>query len=95
MCILLNYILSFDANIAILSSSVVLKPLKVYTNLFEIKAGALAYKTVRKELEKRGGVYVLIFTDAYGKSMQYIGSSLNLYDRMRDHVLGRDFNIRL
>ena len=37
----------------------------------------------------------MVFKDEDGRSRQYIGSSLNLYDRMREHILGRDSNLRL
>lgn len=90
---MLNYIFSLDTNISILSSSIVLTPLKVYTDLVKVKKGE--NRTIRKELNKKGGVYAMVFKDEDGRSSQYIGSSLNLYDRMRDHILGRDSNLRL
>ena len=46
----------------------------------------------RKELKKKAGVYGIINTKS---SKQYIGSSLNLYSRLMDHIKGRDSNLRL
>lgn len=47
---------------------------------------------MRKDLSKIGGVYGVLNTIS---STQYIGSSLNLYSRLLDHIRGRDSNIRL
>ena len=47
---------------------------------------------LRKELKNKAGVYGIINTKS---SKQYIGSSLNLYDRLMDHIKGRDSNLRL
>lgn len=64
----------------------VLVPLKIYPNLTKIKSG----DNHRKELYPKGGVYSFIFESTESKTMQYIGSSLNLYERMQDHLRGRD-----
>lgn len=47
---------------------------------------------LRKELKNKAGVYGIINTKS---SKQYIGSSLNLYSRLMDHIKGRDSNLRL
>lgn len=70
-----------------------IKPLKFYSNL------TIAYKgsdpNIKKDLYKVGGVYGIVFNSKKGKPMQYIGSSLNLYERVMDHIKNRDSNIRL
>ena len=45
-----------------------------------------------KELKNKAGVYGIINTKS---SKQYIGSSLNLYYRLMDHIKGRNSNLRL
>lgn len=72
-----------------------LKPLKIYTNLSEFHKGNNSTDTMRKELYKKGGVYSFIFKDTDGRTMQYIGSSKNLDERMQSHLKGRDSNARL
>jgi hypothetical protein len=72
----------------------ILKPLNTYDDLNTV------YNTgqdpiLKKDLFKKGGVYGFIFKGDDGRSMQYIGSSKNLYERMLDHLKGRDTNIRL
>ena len=62
-----------------------IKPLKVYIDLSETDK-------LNKDLGKLGGVYGLIHKNS---SKQYIGSSLNLYRRLIDHIKGRDSNLRL
>ena len=62
-----------------------IKPLKRYTDLSDIKQ-------IKNDLGNLGGVYGLINVKS---SNQYIGSSLNLYSRLMDHIKGRDSNIRL
>jgi group I intron endonuclease len=62
-----------------------IKPLKTYNDLFNINL-------FKKDLGNLGGVYSLIHVNS---SKQYIGSSLNLYSRIMDHIKGRDSNIRL
>ena len=47
---------------------------------------------LRKELKNKAGVCGIINTKS---SKQYIGSSLNLYSRLMDHIKGRDSNLRL
>ena len=42
-----------------------------------------AKEILKKDLSKLGGVYGLINVKS---SKQYIGSSLNLYDRLMDHI---------
>jgi len=62
-----------------------IKPLKTYNDLSDTKL-------LKKDLSKLGGVYGLIHVKS---SKQYIGSSLNLYSRLMDHIKGRESNIRL
>lgn len=62
-----------------------LVPLKIYEDL-------LTPENFKKELTKVGGVYGLLNVKD-GK--QYIGSSLNLYERLTDHLRGVSSNIRL
>jgi group I intron endonuclease len=60
-------------------------PLKIYKNLSKAKI-------FKEDLTKVGGVYgILHISD--GK--QYIGSSLDLYSRLCDHLKGVSSNIRL
>lgn len=47
---------------------------------------------LKRDLSKLGGVYGLIHVKS---SKQYIGSSLNLYSRLKDHIKGTDYNLRL
>jgi GIY-YIG catalytic domain len=62
-----------------------IKPLKIYSDLSDTYL-------LKKELGNLGGVYGLIYVKS---SKQYIGSSLNLYSRLMDHIKGRDSNLRL
>ena len=59
------------------------------TNLF------LAKPSQKKDLHKVGGVYGIVYKAKEGKSMQYIGSRLNLYERVMDHIKNRNSNTRL
>lgn len=63
-------------------------PLKTYKNLF-------SPENFRSELHKLGGVYGLINTADSNNIKQYIGSSKDLYQRLMDHLKGRDCNSRL
>jgi group I intron endonuclease len=62
-----------------------IKPLKTYKDLYNTKL-------LKKDLSNLGGVYGLIHIKSY---KQYIGSSLNLYSRLMDHIKGRKSNLRL
>lgn len=62
-----------------------IKPLKTYEDLH-------ITNLLKKDLSNLGGVYGLIHVES---SKQYIGSSLNLYSRLMDHIKGRDSNLRL
>lgn len=64
---------------------ITIKPLKVYNDLSDTQQ-------LKNELEKIGGVYGFIHIKS---NKQYIGSSLNLYSRLMDHIKGRDSNLRL
>lgn len=87
-CFLLKIVSTLSLNISsyndILSSSVLI-PLKTYKNLNDL--GVL-----KKNLNKIGGVYGFINLK---DNKQYIGSSINLYERFTDHVKGVSTNIRL
>lgn len=61
------------------------KPLATYTDLSDTKL-------LKKETSKVGGVYAIVNTES---GYQYIGSSQDLYNRLMDHIKGRDSNIRL
>ncbi len=63
-------------------------PLKTYKNLSQFPK----IENLRKDLYKKGGVYALVHLPD-GK--QYLGSSLNLYERLSDHLKGVSSNIRL
>jgi group I intron endonuclease len=63
-------------------------PLKIYKNLAEPEK-------FKSELHKVGGVYGLVNITASKTIKQYIGSSCDLYQRLMDHLKGRDSNIRL
>jgi group I intron endonuclease len=62
-----------------------IKPLKTYRDLSDTNL-------LKRDLSKLGGVYGLIHVKS---SKQYIGSSLNLYSRLKDHIKGKDSNLRL
>ena len=62
-----------------------IKPLKTYNDLSNTNL-------LKKDLGNLGGVYGVIHTKS---KKQYIGSSLNLYSRLMDHIKGRDSNLRL
>lgn len=66
----------------------VLIPIKIYSDL----TSPDKYKL---ELYKKGGVYGIINISNVKKRQQYIGSTFNLYERLLDHIKGRDSNIRL
>jgi group I intron endonuclease len=61
------------------------KPKKCYNDLNNTKL-------LKKELSNLRGVYGIIHIKS---SKQYIGSSINLYARLMDHIKGRRSNIRL
>jgi group I intron endonuclease len=61
------------------------KPLKTYIDLSDTNL-------LKRDLRKLGGVYGLIHVKS---SKQYIGSSLNIYSRLQDHIKGKDSNLRL
>ena len=62
-----------------------IKPLKTYSDLSDTNL-------LKRDLRNLGGVYGLIHVKS---SKQYIGSSLNLYSRLMNHIKGRDSNLRL
>ena len=66
-------------------STAALLPLKTYTDLRKPE-------NFKEEIIKVGGVYGFLNLKD-GK--QYIGSSLNLYERLTDHLRGVSSNIRL
>ena len=63
-------------------------PIKIYNDLSSIKK----YKY---DLYKKGGVYGIINISKINRQQQYIGSSLNLFERLSDHIKGRESNNRL
>jgi len=63
-------------------------PVKIYKNLS-------FPEEFRSDLNKIGGVYGIINISNLKKIKQYIGSSKDLYQRLLDHLKGRDSNIRL
>ena len=63
-------------------------PLIIYDNL-------LNPENLKSNLHKIGGVYGIMNISDPKKIKQYIGSSLNLYQRLLDHLKGRDSNSRL
>ena len=78
--------LNFLSLFSILQFNVVpVKPLVTYDDLSNTNL-------LRKELKNKAGVYGIINTKT---SKQYIGSSLNLYSRLMDHIKGRESNLRL
>lgn len=62
-----------------------IKPLKTYKDLYDTNL-------LKKDLSNLGGIYGLIHIKS---SKQYIGSSLNLYSRLMDHIKGRNSNLKL
>ena len=80
----LHFCFNCDSGFIICSLPFII-PLKIYRNLDDTIL-------LRKELDKKGGVYGILNTES---SLQYIGSSLNLYSRLMDHIKGRESNIRL
>jgi hypothetical protein len=66
-------------------NAIPIKPLKTYNDLSNTNL-------LKKDLGNLGGVYGLIHIKS---SKQYIGSSINLYSRLMDHIKGRDSNLRL
>lgn len=62
-----------------------IKPLKIYSDLSDTNL-------LKKDLSNLGGVYGLIHVKS---SKQYIGSSLNLYSRLMNHIKGKYSNSRL
>jgi group I intron endonuclease len=67
------------------SNVIPIKPLKTYSDLSDTNL-------LKRDLNKLGGVYGLIHVKS---SKRYIGSSLNLYSRLMDHIKGRGSNLRL
>ena len=63
-------------------------PLKVYKDLINPDK-------FRSELHRIGGVYGLVIVSNPNKIKQYIGSSKDLYQRLMDHIKGRESNVRL
>ena len=63
-------------------------PLKVYRDLKQPE-------NFKAELHKIGGVYGLVNISDPNHIKQYIGSSKDLYQRLSDHLKGRDSNSRL
>ena len=63
-------------------------PLIIYDNL-------LNPENLKSNLHKIGGVYGIMNISDPKKIKQYIGSSLNLYQRLLDHLKGRYSNSRL
>jgi len=76
---------SFSIFYSSLGLSIIPTRLKTYGDLSDLKI-------LKKDLNKTGGVYGIIHEES---SKQYIGSSLNLYERLMDHIKGRDSNLRL
>jgi len=74
-----------DVEIFLLSSYL---PVKVYRDLNQPEK-------FKVELHKVGGVYGLVNISDPNKIQQYIGSSKDLYQRLSDHLKGRDSNSRL
>lgn len=66
-------------------NAIPIKPLKTYKDLSDTNL-------LKRDLGNSGGVYGLIHIKS---SKQYIGSSLNLYFRLMNHIKGRDSNLRL
>jgi hypothetical protein len=66
-------------------NAIPIKPLKTYIDLSDTNL-------LKRDLGNSGGVYGLIHIKS---SKQYIGSSLNLYSKLMDHIKGRDSNLRL
>ena len=87
--LILNYNSQFFNYISFYSiiqfNVVPVKPLIIYNDL----SNSLI---LRIELKNKAGVYGIINTKT---SKQYIGSSLNLYSRLMDHIKGRESNLRL
>ena len=63
-------------------------PVKVYKDL-------TSPDKFKIELHRVGGVYGLVNISDPNKIKQYIGSSKDLYQRISDHLKGRDSNSRL
>lgn len=83
--------LKFDIYINSLSLDLMIAgfiPLKTYKNL-------TTPENFRSDLHKIGGVYGFINTVDRNNNKQYIGSSKDLYQRLMDHLKGRDSNSRL
>jgi hypothetical protein len=62
-----------------------IKPLNTYNDLFDTNV-------LKKDLSNLGGVYGFIHVKS---SKKYIGSSVNLYSRIMDHIKRRNSNLRL
>jgi group I intron endonuclease len=60
-------------------------PIKIYKNL-------TTPEVFKCELHRIGGVYGLVNISNPNNIKQYIGSSKNLYERLSDHLKGRDSN---
>lgn len=66
-------------------------PLKVYENL----SSKSTINNLKLDLHRVGGVYGIINISDPKNIKQYIGSSKDLYQRLSDHLNGRDSNSRL
>jgi GIY-YIG catalytic domain len=62
-----------------------IKPLKIYSDLSNTNL-------LKKDLSNLSGIYGFIHIKS---SKQYIGSSINLYSRIMDHIKGRSSNSNL
>ena len=65
-------------------------PLKIYENFASIRE-----ENSRLDLHRVGGVYGIVNFYKPKKIKQYIGSSKDLYQRLMDHLKGRDSDSRL
>lgn len=101
ICVLLYFIIveytHYIYSVNVFENSYVfsgLMPLKIYKDL-TTPARREKFKT---ELHRIGGVYGLVKISAdpaTNNIKQYIGSSKDLYQRLSDHLKGRDSNSRL
>src|SRR6266849_800592 len=66
-------------------------PLKIYEDL----TNATATDKIKTDLHRVGGVYGLVNISDPKNIKLYIGSSKDLYQRLSDHLKGRDSNSRL
>lgn len=66
-------------------------PLRVFKDL-HIKSKVKSYREEEYEIKNKSGIYSFINLK---NGKQYIGSAINLYERMQDHLAGRQSNILL